>query len=322
MTRSITLIIVLVLLSGCGRGKEDGTTTQDGQEGMPQEQILYREARQVFLSWLGCFGGSGQAGVHANLSRATQQRLAGIGVRDASGFASWFLSMRESGARPFVFTISHVEILDLDCTDTTRARITASFLLEANGQRRENLGIFTLVREAGLWVVPFGEQQDWEKAWCQLDRQSLPDVDAREMPRHLSQSLDIDFQYPLPWAVTDPATVLLPHEAGPHPGVRVIYTGSGGTEPVAIIAIVNDPAAAGTASQVQSDSLTLGFQTALSEAAGMTDGGRFDGRLIRLINPSRGAGLIVFAGVNPRMAAYANYSQVIDAVLSSIRLKQ
>jgi hypothetical protein len=316
------LIILLLFAAGCGGKRNVPADDLDQPTTMPREQVLYREARSTLSSWLGIFDNTPPGEDHFRLiTERSRKRLAGMGIYDAAAFARWFSDLRSNGASPFRFRISRVDILDVDITDTMRARITATFVLESDGRMSENLGLFTLVREQNAWKIPFGESDNWQKSWCDLERESLPDLSERDMRSHLSTELGLIFQYPVSWDVNQPAPFNMPEPLGGRQCISLRYNDPNSGSIGVLLAMCEVPLAEGPSQTAPLD--TAGLNNAMvvrsTQSCKVNAGAPLAGKLFWLQDPVKNRFIAVYAGVNPSTGSYSNFSQVIDAVVRSIR---
>ncbi len=164
----LLLIPALLLLPACG-GERKVSDAEKGVPNMvPNDLLLYREARTTFKEWMSVFTPSATRGPAFSLLSAKSVRtLKSYGVKSTAGFQRWFDKKADAGKHPFAYNFSRLDIIDIDVTDSNRAVITATFLVQSHDSQLESVGSFFLVRENGSWKVPFAESGEYERLWWQ-----------------------------------------------------------------------------------------------------------------------------------------------------------
>ena len=312
-----TLLPLLLLLQfGCGHGErkiadeERGTPTT-----VPFEQQLFREARDVFQSWTESFGPSSKLVDNYNLlSWKSRSILKSQGVKTGSDFAAWFESRRSTGKIPFAYSFSRFDLLDIDVTDSTRAIITATFLVDVHQAQVESVGSFYLKREKGRWVVPFAESGDFIASWWQKEKNFARVLQEKGFSSLYSSRMGIELDYPTTWDAAEQPDIAIPSMSGKHPGIELSYLNPSTLERQALIRIISRPAQADSISR---DS-TAGFKIISEENRSPSPEYRHPGKITRLLDAQGKREIIVFYAVEDSGSAFSQYQSTFNSIIRSL----
>ncbi|MCB2204359.1 hypothetical protein KQI65_06375 [bacterium] len=237
-TRILLLVLLLLPFAGCGKGDKAIPKEETGEpNAISPELQLYKDARSTFRDWVTLFQRPREtAGPFRDLSAVSRRRLAARGVKNAKEFADWMQREEDRGRAPFIYEFSRFDILDIDVRDSSKAVITASFLVHRHQNTFESVSSFFLVRENGTWRVPFAESGNFETSWWQKEKNFLSRLREEGMAHYVEDDIGLSFAYPMTWDINDHVSVGFPGE-GTHEGYELQYIDPTTLTPAAIVRI-------------------------------------------------------------------------------------
>jgi len=319
-TRSVLVLCVALLISGCGSESKEIPQEERGEPNvLPEEIILYREAREAFKEWVRLFESPRSYQLpYRRLSAASKTKLRSDGVTDADTFGKWFSGRAAGNEPPFFYIFSRFDILDIEMRDTVEALLTATFLVHVHQSAFESVGTFRLKRQGGVWVVPFAESADYEKAWWQKERNFASRVQEEGLSSYMSEALGLAFRYPITWDVTESSSLRFPSHPAAKPGIELTYVDPVSLQPQAMLRIaavqahLSDSVRVDTGANEESSlQLLRSEETVLSEANVMK------GKTFWLIDDMNDRYILVM-GVVDMHSDYKHFSPTINSILSSI----
>ncbi len=320
-------LVSVTLLPGCGKSDREIPKEETGEPNtVPLETQLYRDARSTFRSWVQLFQRPRVVDTaYDMLSSASVKRLKKLGIRDARDFSAWIEREAAKHRTPFFYEFSRFDILDIDVRDTTRAIITATFLVHIRQSSFESVSSFTLLREQGRWKIPFAESGNFENSWWQKEENFATRLREEGLHNYRSDSLSVSFRYPQAWDVNE-APLLGFAGSGNWPGIELEYVDPSTLHATAVIRIAVLPAAArdtvgSTKAAAAADSsaemrLRLIDRSEVHIPVPLT----MHGTLSRLQDPSSGRIVLFLTAVDSTSADYKRFSDTFHIVRRSIQL--
>jgi len=316
----LPLLLALALLS-CGNGKKEIPKEESGESNIvPAELQQYREARSAFRDWVKLFQRPRElTAPYALLSAASTRRLSREGVRNADGFGSWIERQEKGGRAPFVYEFTRFDILDIDVRDSTRAVITASFLVHRHQSTFESVSSFFLVRENGSWKVPFAESGNYETSWWQKEKNFHARLRKEGMATYRSDSLGIIFHYPMTWDLASGVTVDI-NSSPANNGIELQYIDPASLQPAAIVRIAALPPAEAALSDtgtVRDGSAAL---SVLSDVSVTTEHPLPMQGTLQILATSPDGGRIAFQALVADEAGFTRFRHTFELIRKSILL--
>lgn len=243
------LLLVFLAFVSCGSREKVIPKEETGEPNtVPEEIQRYRDAREVFRTWVEMFQRPRNAeAAFPLMTTASRKRLAARGIKSASAFADWVHQQDQRGIPPFTYEFSRFDILDIDVRDSVRAIVTATFLVHVHQNTFESVSSFILQREKGSWRVPFAESANFESSWWQKEKNFLSRMASEGLSNYTSDTLGITFSYPQAWDVNSGVSLELPGHPAEN-GIELRYIDPSTLATAALIRIVPLP-------PVQPDSL-------------------------------------------------------------------
>ena len=311
-----------LLFGSCAKKREIEPEETGVPNTMPREQVLYREARNAFLTWMSLFGGGEEYQKYFDLlSSRTRKQLATQQVTSSATFKEWIRHNRMNGIAPFLYRFSRVDIVDIQIRDSIKAIVTASFLLDTPDKQRESVGSFTLNREGGNWKIPLGDGTDWQRGWWQTDEGLNARIKDDGIASYSSSPFGLAFEYPVTWDVQENAAFRVPSAAGTHTGIEIAYLNPStvATESFIRIWFVSNKASEspGTGPDTLTNSKLIKLQ---EENASLTDMYRSSGKVFVIEDRRNDRTIHVYAAVNEAAASYDNFSATLQRIVDSIHL--
>ncbi len=317
-TRWLPLVVAVVLgiaPAGCGGKREIHPDEIGTPTTLPRDLVLYREARDVFTKWMSALApGADVSAGYALVSDRTRTALAGLGVRSGAQFAGWFQRNRDLDTAPFRYRFSRVDVLDIDTRDTTRAVVTATFVVETQGARIESIGSFFLLRQRNAWRVPFGDGGNWERGWWQQEQGFGRRLKDEGMSALMSRVLQMQVLYPVTWDAVDAASFRVPGEASPRQGVELSYMNPASMQREASVRIWLGTERMAPDTTAAADSLVI----AEPVSATLPDAVPLTGELWRVVVPRTGVVIHAFGGVQEAHSPYATFRSTIRLIIASL----
>lgn len=316
----LPLLLILPFLS-CGDGNKQIPKEESGEPNtVPVELQQYREARNVFRSWVKLFQRPREVDVPFTLlSAASIRRLSRAGVRSADDFGNWIASQEAGGRAPFIYEFSRFDILDIDVRDSARAVVTASFLVHRHQNTFESVSSFFLTRENGGWKVPFAESGNYESSWWQKEKNFLTRLRDEGMATFQSDSLGITFNYPMTWDIASGVPVeikTLPAQRG----IEMQYIDPASLQPAAIVRIAMLPP---TTPSPPDSGITRDSSVALSVLSDVPVTTEHPYRMqgtLQMLSASPDGSRIAFLALVADDAAFARFRQTFQTIRKSIFL--
>lgn len=313
------VVAVFGLLTACGSGERDIPKEETGEPNtLPAEVILYRDARDTFLRWTEVFSPQpALAQAFPLLSGASKRQLRAQGITDAQSFADWFLLQASAQRAPFHYTFSRFDILDIDVQDTTRAIITATFLVHLNQKSFESVGSFILRRERGRWTVPFVQENNYESGWWEKEKNFAMRISEEGLARLTSTRMSLSMRYPVAWDIVSRDRARIPTHQSPLPGMEIQYIDPATLSPIAFARIAILPGPLPDSLRVLSDS-TAPLRLLRNERITSDQGKAVDGELRLLADPSQDRFLLFYSGVDAAVAEYDRFAETFAAMRKSL----
>lgn len=315
-------IATLMFLASCGKGEREIPVEETGQPNtLPVEMVLYREARDTFLAWTRAFAPERQlSGTFALLSDRSRRVLRERGIGDAAAFARWFEERAMERATPFSYTLSRFDVLDIELQDSTRAVVTATFLVHIHQGSFESVGSFILKREKGRWVVPFAESGNFESSWWEKEKQFAQRLSEEGLSRVSSEALGLSFRYPVAWDVVSSSTASIPDQPSLLPGVELQYLDPTTLSPVAFARVAALPGPLPDSLLVRADTTAPAPLRTLSTRRISADRGRpVDGEIRTIADPARNRYLLLYTAVDAAQGTYDRFSETFNAIRTSLK---
>ncbi len=316
----LTFALLLILLAGCGGKEKEIPKEERGEPNvLPEEIVLYREARDAFREWTQIFSEDRSFGVaFGRLSRNSRSRLQKDGVSDAASFERWFTERANAGLAPFTYMFSRFDILDIEMRDSTEALLTGTFLVQVHGSTFESVGTFRLRRQGGRWVVPFADGEDFETSWWQKERQFSTRVREEGTSAYVEQKQGVAFRYPITWDVATRSTMNIPSLGSGLNGIELTYVDPVSLLPQAIcrIAVLGTPLPDSLLNSTASSESTSPI-ILRRESSTLSEGSTMNGKLIILADMLNNRQLAVLAVVDEK-SSYQFFSQTFESIISSI----
>lgn len=315
--------IVGSLLSFNGCGKDDGSVPKEetGEPNiLPAEVLLFREARDTFLKWTEAFAPERNlTQAYALLSASSRKLLREQGVGDAAGFASWFEQQAASNRTPFSYTFSRFDVLDIDLQDSTRAIITATFLVHLHQSTFESVGSFILRRERGRWVIPFMQSGSFEAGWWEKEKQFAMRMSEEGMTRFSSSALSLSLKYPVAWDVLSKDAARIPTQASVLKGVALQYIDPASLAPVAFARVGILPGPLPDSLRVHPDSAaTAQLRFLRSEKVSSDNGLPVEGEVRWIADPSQNRYILFYSAVDASVASYDRFVETFAIIRKSL----
>lgn len=311
----------LLLLTSCGKGERDIPAEETGQPNtLPAEMVLYREARDTFLAWTRAFASERQAAdAYTLLSSRSTRILRDRGINGTDAFARWFEERANERVTPFSYTLTRFDVLDIDIQDSTKAVVTATFLVHVHQSSFESVGSFILKREKGRWVVPFAESGNFESSWWEKETQFAQRLSEEGLSRFASDALGLSFRYPVAWDVVSNSTASIPDQPSSLPGVELQYLDPTSLSPVAFARVAALPGPLPDSLRASADSTSPAQLLTLSVRRVSVDRGKpVDGEVRIIADPARNRYLVLYTAVDAAQVAFDRFSETFNAIRSSL----
>lgn len=318
---SAVLIACLLLVQACGNEQRAIPKEETGEpNSLPAEMLLYREARDTFTRWSETFAPDHDAsGAYGLLSASSRRTLRDFGVSSPETFRNWFDQQSDAGRFPFSYTFSRFDVLDIELQDSSRALITATFLVHLHQSSFESVGTFTLRRERGSWVVPFAESGNFESSWWQKEKQFAMRMNDEGFFGIASDSLSLSLKYPVAWDVVSLRRATLPAQPLPLPGIAIQYIDPTSLTPVAFVRIAQLASALPDSLRVHPDSASIApMRFVRSEKVTNDNGLAVQGELRWIADPAHNRMLLFYSGVDASQVSYDSFSGTFTAIRKSI----
>ncbi len=245
--------------------------------------------------------------------------LRDLGVTDAATFRSWFDKQADAGRTPFSYTFSRFDVLDIELQDSSKALITATFLVHIHQSTFESVGTFSLRRERGAWVVPFAEAGNYESGWWQKEKQFSMRMSEEGLSRISSDSLFLTMKYPLAWDVVSLKHAAVPEQSALLPGIAIHYIDPISLTPVAFVSLAALPTILPDSLKTPPDSSsTAKLRFLRSEKVSIDNGLPVQGELRWIADPANNRMLIFYAGVDISKVNYESFSETFAVIRKSI----
>jgi hypothetical protein len=319
--QAFLLLSLILLLLSCGEEKKQIPKEESGEPNtVPVELQQYREARSVFRSWVKLFHRPREAdAAYSLLSSASIRRLSRAGVRSADDFGSWIASQEAGGRAPFIYEFSRFDILDIDVRDSTRAVITASFLVHRHQNTFESVSSFFLKRENGSWKVPFAESGNYESSWWQKEKNFLARLREEGMATFQSDSLGITFSYPMTWDIASAVPIDINALPALH-GIELQYIDPASMQPAAIVRIATLPPVAPSSPDSSALPDSSAMLSVLSTVPVATEHPLPMQGTLQMLSASPDGSRIAFLALVADDAAFARFRQTFQTIRKSIFL--
>lgn len=318
------LLAVIVLLASCGDEERVIPKEETGEPTtLPVEALHYREARDVFTNWVRIFAPDRDPSAQYQLlSAASQRSLRAQGVTDATSFSNWFLQQRQAGTAPFSYSLSRFDVLDIALQDSTRALLTASFLVHRHQSSFESIGTFSLKRENGRWVVPFAERGNYETGWWEKEHGFAMRLQQEGLLRLASDSLSLELHYPVAWDIVSGSRTTIPPNTAPLPGIEMHYIDPTVLSPVAFVRIA-------VHSEVLPDSLSAdslsqedaGLRFLQTEHVKYGDGSSLEGEVHKIADVKHNRILLFYTAVDNAHSSFEQFAETFAAMRKSLNTK-
>lgn len=317
----LTVLCTTLLAAGCGKEKaipEEETGTPNT---LPPEMLLYREARDTFLAWTQAFAPERDAAAaYPLLSRRSRDILRQRGIGDAGAFARWFAERAEARVTPFSYTFSRFDVLDIELQDSTRAVVTATFLVHIHQSTFESVGSFILRRDRGRWVIPFAESGNFESSWWEKEKQFALRLNEEGLSRISSDSLSLSFRYPVAWDVVSSTAATMPQHASPLPGVELQYIDPASLSPVAFARVAVLPGPLPDSLHAAADSSgAVPLRMLRTERVNSDRGRPVEGEMRLIADPAHNRYLLVFTAVDAAQTSYDRFAETFAAIRKSLK---
>jgi hypothetical protein len=316
-------LIVGSLLSFIGCGKDDGSVPKEetGEPNtLPSEVLHFREARDTFLKWTEAFAPDRNlTQAYALLNASSRKALRQQGVVDAGGFESWFEQQTAANRTPFSYTFSRFDILDIDLQDSTRAIVTATFLVHLHQSTFESVGSFILRRERGRWVIPFVQGSSFEAGWWEKEKQFAMRMSEEGMTRFTSTGLSLSLKYPVAWDVLSKDAARIPTQASVLKGVALQYIDPASLTPVAFARVAILPGPLPDSLQVSGDSsFTAQLRFLRSEKVTNDNGLPVEGEVRWIADPSLNRYILFYSAVDVSLVSYDRFVETFAIIRKSL----
>ena len=315
----LLLLLSLLLFTACGDRDRVISKEETGEPNtVPEEIQRYREARSVFRTWVQLFHRPRDAkGAYPLMTAESRRRLAARGVEDAAAFSAWAEEQETKSLPPFTYEFSRFDILDIDVRDTSRAVITATFLVHVRQSTFESVSSFILERERGAWRVPFAESGNFETSWWQKEKNFLSRMRIEGMTEFTSDSLGVTFSYPRSWDLSAGMQLAFA-DRPPQRGIELRYLDPSTMSTAAFIRIAALPPS-DTDSLVVADSTAGGaLQVLASDPVHLDDTVPMHARQTVLRDPLSGRRVLFLAGVADGEDDMVRFAETFRAVRNSI----
>lgn len=313
-------IAAVAVLVACGGEEKEIPKEERGEPNvLPEEIILYREAREAFREWVQIFDPDRRfEAAYTRLSKTSRSKLKQEGVSNPASFEKWFAERSNADLAPFNYTFSRFDILDIEILDSTMALLTGTFLVDVRGSTFESVGTFRLRRQGGRWVVPFMESGDFESSWWQKERQFSSRVREEGSSTYTAQAIGLSLRYPITWDIGGRSTVLVPSYGSSLPGFELTYVDPSSLLPQALLRIgilhtpVSDSLLA-LASKTEASSPVIVRQEAIT----LTEQAQMTGKTYLLADALNNRHIVVLAVVDEK-SSFQFFSQTFESIISSI----
>jgi hypothetical protein len=315
-----TLLFILLLITSCGGKEKEIPPEEKGEPNvLPEEIVLYREAREAFREWTTLFETTRSFDLpYSRLSRTSLNTLRRDGVVDAASFGRWFTERSNAGLPPFSYTFSRFDILDIEMRDTNEALLTGTFLVEIHASTFESVGTFRLRRQGGRWVLPFAESGDFESSWWQKERQFSTRVIEEGTSTYFARPLDLSFRHPITWDVTARSAVQIPGYSASLPGVELTYVDPSTLLPQAIVRIAVSNVALPDSVLATEEAVDPSLPVFVRrEAVSVAQPAPMSGKLTTLADAMNGRTLYILAVVDEN-SNFQFFAKTFDSIISSI----
>lgn len=310
------LILSFAITSiGCRRETPKASTTPSTQ-GLPQDQIDYRESRRVFLDWMHIFSGANDfRNGYQLLSVASRSVLVKkFAVTNKDRFHDWCETLRASRALPFRLVISRIDVQDV-YTSNGNATITAAYRIQDEEAASDEIGTFTLRKENGQWIVPFAESDDMIAKWWERSSRVSREKSGEGFTTRRFPALHVQMAYPQTWDVNYSRQVFIPSMDGVAEGFEISYTPEHESKPEAYLRIAARPIA--TIDESQSIEQQSSLEKIRDESQQLAVD-HTSGRLIVLRDLEHAQHIYVYVCVVSSRAEFDTYKHVFETILSSI----
>lgn len=322
--RKFTAVLLVgsqLAFNGCG--KDDGSVPKEetGEPNtLPVEVLHYREARDTFLKWTEAFAPDRNlTQAYTLLSASSRKVLRQQGVADAGGFAAWFEQQAATNKTPFSYTFSRFDVLDIDLQDSTRAIITATFLVHLHQSTFESVGSFILRRERGRWVIPFVQGSSFEAGWWEKEKQFAMRMSEEGMTRFSSAGLSLSLKYPVAWDVLSKDAARIPTQAFILKGMALQYIDPASLTPVAFARVGILPGPLPDSLQVPADSSsTAQLRFLRSEKVTSDNGLPVEGEVRWIADPSQNRYILFYSAVDASLASYDRFVETFAIIRKSL----
>ena len=312
-------LFLSLLLTACGDREKVIPKEETGEPNtVPEEIQRYREARSVFRTWVQLFHRPRDAkSAYPLMTAESRRRLSARGVRDADHFASWVEEQDAKSRSPFNYEFSRFDILDIDVRDSSRALITATFIVHVRQSTFESVSSFILERERGAWRVPFAESGNFESSWWQKEKNFLSRMRIEGMTEFTSDSLGVTFSYPRSWDLSAGMELSFA-DRPPQRGIELRYLDPSTMSTAALIRIASLPPAAGDSLTAADSTAGNTLQVLESGPVRLDDSVPIRARQTVLRDPVSGRRLLFLAGVSDGEENMQRFAETFRAVRNSI----
>ncbi|MFA6232606.1 MAG: hypothetical protein WC824_00285 [Bacteroidota bacterium] len=321
MSFPAAISVILLLFLACGNEERAIPKEETGEPNtLPPEMMLYREARDTFIRWSETFApDQDAAGGYGLLSTSSRRTLRDYGVTNSETFRTWFDQQSDAGRTPFSYVFSRFDVLDIELQDSSRALITATFLVHLHQSSFESVGTFILRRERGAWVVPFAESGNFESGWWQKEKEFAMRMSEEGFSRIASDSLSLSMKYPVAWDVVSVHRATLPMQTAPLPGMVLQYVDPTSMIPVAFVRIAALPVPLPDSLRVNPDSISHAPLRFLRSERVTSDNGLFvQGELRWIADPAHNRILLFYSGVDVSQVSYDSFAETFASIRKSI----
>ncbi|GEM_PF-1270767 len=312
-------LLLLMLLTACGEREKVIPREETGEPNtVPEEIQRYREARDVFRTWVQLFHRPRDAkNAYPLLTAESRRRLAARGIRNAEDFAGWVETREQKNIAPFTYEFSRFDILDIDVRDTSRALITATFIVHVRQSTFESVSSFILERERGAWRVPFAESGNFESSWWQKEKNFLSRMRIEGMTEFTADSLGVTVFYPRTWDLSTGSRLTFPEHA-PLQGIELRYIDPSTLSASALIRIAPLPPAATDSITAADSTARTPLEVLQSEEVSFEDTIPMRARQTILRDPVSGRRLLFLTGVAEGDQDMKRFAETFRAVRNSI----
>jgi hypothetical protein len=243
-----------------------------------------------------------------------------MGIGDVSAFSAWIEAESAKNRTPFSYELSRFDILDIDVRDTTRAIVTATFLVHILQGTFESVSSFTLIREQGYWKVPFAESGNFETSWWQKEKNFTMRLQEEGLTEYHSDTLALSFSYPMTWDVNSSPRIDFPNVTNTR-GVEIQYVDPSTLRPAAVIRFASLPASDLDSTFAADDGNAKAMHIISTEDISVSVPYLMEGTLTTLRDPRSGRRVLFLAVVDKAAADYALYAETFQIVRKSIQLQ-